>query len=221
MSASAERKPTVRPQLSRTFIEELRRRRFADAAAEVLHEFGRDGLTVSNLISLAGTARASFYGVFSGIEECLAYTARLADKEVFGALDAQRGEADWPTEVRRAIAGFYEEVSANPLLAETLLVHARSSRTDRGREIGWSVARRFEPLLRRGRGEASARGRRLPAEAMDAALSGAIVSLATQRVRGADVEELAQESEPTTTLVLGFYLGREYLGETHSSALAA
>ena len=221
MSASAGRKPTVRPQLSRAFIEDVRRRRCADAAAEILHEFGRDGLTVGNLVSVAGTSRASFYEIFSGVEDCLAYTARLADEEVFASLDAQRGEGDWPTEVRSAIAGFYEAVSANPLLAETLLVHARSSRTDDGREIAWSVARRFEPLLRRGRREARARGRRLPGEAIDAALSGAIVSLATQRVRGPEVEELPQESEPTTTLVLGFYLGREYLGETRSSALAA
>jgi AcrR family transcriptional regulator len=221
MSASPGRKPTVRPQLSRTFIEEVRRRRCADAAAEVLHEFGRDGLTVSNVVSVAGTARASFYEVFSGVEECLAYTARLADGVVFDALDAQRGEGDWPTEVGGAIAGFYGAVSANPLLAETLLLHARASRTDGGRQIGWSVVRRFEPLLRRGQLEARARGRRLPGEAIDAALSGAIVSLATQRVRGSDVEELPQQSEPTTTLVLGFYLGREYHGETRSSSLAA
>ena len=221
MSASAGREPTVRPQLSRAFIEEFRRRRCADAAAEILHEFGRDGLTVANIVSVAGASRASFYEVFSGVDECLVYTARLADEEVFGALDSQRGEGEWPNEVRSAIAGFYEAVSANPLLAETLLVHVRSSRTDGGREIAWSVARRFEPLLRRGHGEALARGRRLPGEAIAAALSGAIVSLATQRVRGPEVEELPQESEPTTTLVLGFYLGREHLRATHSSALAA
>jgi AcrR family transcriptional regulator len=221
MSSPAGRKPTVRPQLSRAFIEDIRRRRCADAAAEVLHEFGRDGLSVSNLVSVAGTTRGSFYEIFSGVEDCLAYTARLADEEVFAALYAQRGEGDWPSEVRSAIGGFYEAVGAKALLAETLLLHARSSRTHGGREIAWSVARRFEPLLRRGRPEASARGRRLPGEAIDAALSGAIVSLATQRVRGPDVEELAQESEPTTTLVLGFYLGREDLGETRSSALAA
>jgi AcrR family transcriptional regulator len=221
MSSTAGRKPIVRPQLSRTFIEEVRRRRCADAAAEVLHEFGREGLSVSNIVSVAGTARSSFYEVFSGVEECVAYTARLADEVVFDALDAQGGEGDWPIEVRDAIAGFYDAVSANPLLAETLLLHARSSRTEDGREIGWSVVRRFEPLLRRGRPEACARGRTLPGEAIDAALSGAIVSLATQRVRGADVEELPQESESTTTLVLGFYLGREYHGETRSSPVAA
>lgn len=211
----------MRPKLSRTFVEEMRRRRCAEAAAEILHEFGREGLTVSNIVSVAGTARASFYEVFSGAEECLAYTARLADGVLFAALDSQRGEADWPTEVRDAIGGFYEAVGANPLLAETLLLHARSSRTDGGRELAWSVARRFEPLLRRGHREARARGRRLPGEAIDAGLSGAIVSLATQRVRGSAVKELPQESEPTTTLVLGFYLGREHLGETHSSALVA
>jgi AcrR family transcriptional regulator len=221
MSASAGRKPNARPQLSRAFIEEIRRGRCADAAAEILHELGREGLTVSNIVSVSGTARSSFYQVFPGVEECLAYTARLADGALFAALDAQRGEGDWPTEVRDAITGFYEAVSANPLLAETLLLHARSSRTDGGREIAWSVARRFEPLLRRGHLEASARGRRLPGEAIDAGLSGAIVSLATQRVRGSGVEELPQESEPTTMLVLGFYLGLEYRGEAHSSALAA
>jgi AcrR family transcriptional regulator len=221
MSASEGHKSTVRPQLSRHFIEEIRRRRYAEAAAEILHEFGRDGLTVSNIVSVAGTARASFYEVFSGVEACLTYTARLADQEVFEALDAQSGEGDWPTEVRSAIGGFYEAVSAKPLLAETLLLHARSSRTGDGREIAWSVARRFEPLLRRGHREASARGRRMPGEAIDAALSGAIVSLATRRVRKPDLEELPQESEPTTALVLGFYLGRENIEETFSSPLAA
>lgn len=199
----------------------MRRRRCADAAAEVLHEFGRDGLSVGNIVRVAGTSRGSFYEVFSGIEECLSYTARIAGDEIFAALDAQRGEGDWPTEVHLAIGGFYAAVSARPILAEAVLIHARSARTDHSREIGWSIVRRFEPLLHRGHAEAHARGRRPPGEAIDAALSGAIVSLATRRVRGSDVAELPQESEPTTSLVLGFYLGRDYIRGTFSSALAA
>ena len=193
----------------------------AEATAELLHEFGRDGLTVGNIVRLAGTSRGTFYDVFSGAEECLSYTARVAGEELFAALEAQRGEGEWPLEVKVAIGGFFAAVAARPLLAEVALIHARSPRTDCDSEAAWSLGRRFVPLLHRGQAVARERGRRPPGDPIEACLSGAIVSLATRRVRGPEVGRLEDETIPTTALVLGFYLGRESIAELLVPKLAA
>jgi AcrR family transcriptional regulator len=97
--------PTRRPRISRDFLEDYRRRRYVDATAELLHEFGRQGPSVTNIVRLAGTARNSFYEVFSGAEDCIAYGIDLAATDLFATLEAQDGEGEWTDEVGEAIAG--------------------------------------------------------------------------------------------------------------------
>jgi AcrR family transcriptional regulator len=200
-------RPQRRPQISRQYLEDHRRRRYVDATAELLHEFGREGPTVTNIVRLAGTARNSFYEVFSGAEDCIGYGIGVAGEELFAGSGGQDGEGGWLAEVEQAISGFYGAVVAEPMLAELFLVHAAASRVDHGRAAVRAGVEGFTILLGRGRAEAAERGRRsLPASAEEY-FSRAIVALAALRVIEGRAEELPGEVDGMATLVGDFYLG--------------
>jgi AcrR family transcriptional regulator len=184
-----------------------RRRRYVDATAEILHEFGRAGATTSNVIRAAGGARNSFYELFRSIDDCIAYGIGIAEAELFGHLVELTGGGDWRGEVDQAVSGFFEAVAAAPVLAELFLVHSVALRTEVGRAAFESGGERFVPLLGRGRAEAEAVGRRPPPAGIDECLSRAIVALATARVRGPEARTLPAEISPTVDLVVRYYLG--------------
>ena len=209
MSDQTVRTPAPRrPRISREFLENHRRRRYVDAAAELLHEFGREGPTVSNIVRLAGTARNSFYEVFRSAEDCIGYGIGVAVGELFATLDGQDAGGEWLVEVKEAISGFYGAVVAQPILAELFLVHAAASRADHGRAAALAGAERFTPLLGRGRAAAEETGPRLLPTSAEEYLSRAIVALAARRVIEGRPEELPGETEPMVTLVGDFYLGQ-------------
>jgi AcrR family transcriptional regulator len=199
----------ARPRLSRDFITEHRRRRYVEATAEILHEFGRRGVTTTNVVRVAGGSRKSFYDSFTGIEDCIAYGISLAEAELFAGIGAQRGGGDWLIEVQGVIAGFYEAVATRPLIAELFLIHAAVSPTEAGAAAFRTGGERFVGLLRRGRAEAQSLGRRPPSTTIEECLSRAIVALAAERVGGPEVERLPSEARPMAILAGGYYLGRQ------------
>jgi AcrR family transcriptional regulator len=210
MSDQTVRTPAPRrPQISREFLENHRRRRYVGAVAELLHEFGREGASVSNIVRMAGTARNSFYEVFNGGEDCIAYGVGVAVAEVFEVVDGQDGAGKWAAEVEEAIAGFYGAVAATPILAELFLIHAAASRVEDGRAAALSGAERFAPLFGRGRAEAGQRGLRVPSLLADEFFSRTVVSLAARRVREPEVAELPDQSRGIAMTIVGFYLGSE------------
>jgi AcrR family transcriptional regulator len=202
----------VRPRISRRYLDEHRRRRIVEAIAELLHEFGRYQLSITNIVRLAGTARNTFYEVFHSADDAISYGAGLATAELFAALEAQTGEGDWRAEVEAAIGGFYEAVVADPLLAELLLVHAASCKEEAGRSAHREAARRFVGLLGSGRAQAEAMGRAPLSDLAEELFSHSIVSLARRRVREPRLEALPGEARPLTGLIAGFYLGPTYAG---------
>ncbi len=213
--------PGRRPRISREYIEGDRRRRYADATAQILHECGRGGLTVTKVVRLSRSSRSSFYEVFGGIEDCLAHAFALAEAELFAGLEDGSGDGNWITEVRRAIGRFYGVVVARPLIAESFLIHSSAAQTDTGQAAFWSGGEHFVALLRRGRREAEALGRR-PAPALaEECLSRAIISLAARRVWRRDMAELPAEADLMTLLAGTFYLGRKASEESLSGPVAA
>jgi AcrR family transcriptional regulator len=196
---------SARPRLSPDFVDSNRCRRYVDAAAEILHEFGRPGLTTTNLVRLAGGSRGTFYQLFSSVDDCLFHGVALADAELFSALDGLRGDGEWLSELNTAIEGFYEAVAAQPLLAELFLIHSARVSTDAFHSCG----DRFLTLLRRGRAAGAARNRRPPSPAIEEAVARAIVVLAARRVREPGLDGLPNEGRSICALVGSLYLGRE------------
>jgi AcrR family transcriptional regulator len=205
-----------RPQISREYLEDHRRRRYVDALVELLHEFGREGPTVTNLVRLAGTARNSFYEVFRSAEDCIAYGVGVAAEEMFASLADQDGEGEWLTELAATVDGFYAAVAARPLQAELLLIHSAGCRSAAAREALPHGIDRLAALLGRGRAESESRGRRPPPPLLDEYLAWVIATPPARRVRGAELASLPREGRAVTLLVSSYYLG----GEAAEKALA-
>jgi AcrR family transcriptional regulator len=210
-----------RPRLSREFLENHRRRRYVDAVAELLHEFGREGPTVANIVRLAGTARNSFYEVFRSAEDCIGHGIGVAVGELFATLDGQDAGGEWLIEVQEAISGFYGAVVAQPMLAELLLVHAAASRVGHGRAAALAGVERFTQILGRGRAEAEEAGRRPLPTSAEEYFSRAIVTLAARRVLEHRVEALPGESDAMALLVGDFYLGPAAVDRIFSDVVTA
>ena len=215
------RQPPRRPQISREYLEQHRRRRYVNASAELLHEFGHEGPTVSNIVRMAGTARNSFYEVFSGAPDCIAYGIGVAVDQLFEGLDGPGGEGEWAAEVDQAIAGLYAAVVEDPILAELFLIHAAASRVEHGREAARRGAEAFTSLFDRGREEAEGRGLRPPPGPAAEFFSLAVLSPAARRVRGPEPETLVTEARPMAALVVGAYLGSEAADELLGRVAAA
>lgn len=198
-----------RPRISRAFLEDYRRRLCVDAAAELFHEFGREGPSVINIVRLAGTSRNSFYDVFRSVDDCIAYGIGVAVDELFATLAAQDGEGEWTADAHDAIVDFYGAVAANPILAELFLVHSGACGVEHGRSAAQAGFERFTLLFGRGRGEAERRGRRPPPLLADEYFSRAVVSLAARRVAGPGVVSLPEEGRSIAAMVVGSYLGSE------------
>jgi AcrR family transcriptional regulator len=206
-----------RPRVSREFIEMHRRRRFVEATAEILHEFGRSGATTTNVVQLAGGARNSFYELFRSVDDCIGYGIGLAETELFGHLEELTGEGDWAAEVERGVGGFYEAVVERPGIAELFLIHAHTLRNEAGRDAFATAGERFVPLLRGGRAAAEELGCRPPSATVEECLSRSIVALAAARVRDRGGAGLQAESGSMAALVAGYYLGRDTAGISSSS----
>jgi AcrR family transcriptional regulator len=202
-----------RPQISRQYLEEHRRRRYVAASAELLHEFGHEGPTVSNIVRMAGTARNSFYEVFSGAQDCIAYGIGVAVDQLLDGLDDLDGQGEWAAEVDRAIAGLYAAVAADPVLAELFLIHAAANRTDHGREAARRGPEALATIFGRGHEEAERRGLRPPPTSAAEFFALAALSPAARRVRGPEVATLVAEARPMAALVVGAYLGPEAADE--------
>ena len=199
----------ARPRISRAFVEEHRRRRYAEAAAELLHEFGREGATVTNLVRLAGTARNSYYDVFGSAEDCIDYGVALAAEELFAPVRGQEGGGIWIREVATAVAGFYVAVAERPLQAEFLLIHSAICRSATGRSALPRAIDGLAALLGRGRAECLAEGRPAPPPLLDEYLAWAVAAPAAASVRTPEVADLPQKSAGVSALVGSYYLGPE------------
>jgi AcrR family transcriptional regulator len=196
--------PSPRPRISNGFLEEHRRRRCVDATAEILHEFGRGGLSVTTIVRLAGTARNTFYKLFVSIDDCIG----LAGAELFAGLEELDGEAEWRAELAAGIGAFFDAVAAQPLLAGLYLIHSSGWGSDIAQTASLTAGERFLPLLSRGRDEAEALGRRAPSPVVDECLSRTIISLAARRVLDSEVERLPEESSEIAMLAAEYYTGR-------------
>ncbi len=209
MAAPPVEGPPRRPQISRAFVEEHRRRRFVVAVAELLHEFGRQELSVATIVRLAGSARNSFYDTFANADECIAYGVEIAAADLFAPLGALDGEGDWATVLSEAIGDFYSAVAAEPLLAELLLIHSLACRSEAAREAWRAAPGHFARLLGRGRVEAEARGHRRLPPSSEEYFGQVIVSVAERRIRQDRVEELPGEGVGVAATIAGCYLGPE------------
>lgn len=199
-----------RPVLSREFVEANRRRNFARAAAEIVHESGIHIVTVDRICQTARSTRSTFYNHFSNADDCLRYGVREGLELLFAPLRRQGGEeseADWLLGVDRAITSLYTAIAAEPSLAELILVHSPAipqEDDDLGLDAGIAIVK---ALLAEGREHSPAAGEMVPLT--EDFLARVIVSLAALKLSRGEVEMLPLHGREMTVLVGNAYLGVE------------
>lgn len=195
-----------RPDLPREFIEASRRRAFARAVAEIVHECGASAVTVAQICRTARSTRNTFYGLFENVNDCLRYAIGEGFDHLFAPLRELGEQDDWLLEVDRAITGFYVAAAAEPLLAELLLVHSFAVQMDDGRDFDAGVAV-MVALLAGGRRKSPAKGE--PIALTEDYLARVIISLAALKLRQGEGEMLPSHGREMTVLVGNAYLGIE------------
>jgi AcrR family transcriptional regulator len=195
--------------ISREFLELARRRRFAVAAAEVCHEFGLTGITVTTLVRVAGTARGTFYELFSNRTDCLSFAVSDAHETLFATVRevAATGDGeDWPARLEAGVAGLLEAIAAEPPLASLYLIHSYGVAREGPRRGPWEGAEDLEDLIARGSEAAGGRGRQVPAAA-EAYWAEVVLAAATTMARRADAEAPPGLAAGLTALITSYFLG--------------
>jgi AcrR family transcriptional regulator len=199
------RAQSMRPMISREFVERERRRRFVAAAADLTHEFGAGGVTVSLLVKRAGTARNTFYDLFTSQEDCLRFGIGEAHRRLLAPVREAEGGREWGVEVRDAVAGFYGAIAEEPNLASLLLIHSYA--VDPYGEHGLNDAvGDLSELIARGRRDGSG-GDAAPAIPLaDEYYACGALSVASQALLRGEADQLPERAADVTPMIASAYL---------------
>ncbi|HEX6152131.1 MAG TPA: helix-turn-helix domain-containing protein [Solirubrobacterales bacterium] len=104
------------------------RSRLFAATIELVAERGYDGMTVSDVVRLAGVSKASFYQQFNGKEECFVATCDTALREAARAvLRGETAAGGRRERLRAGLAALAELIAAQPKGAKLLLIDVPAS----------------------------------------------------------------------------------------------
>lgn len=197
--------PRGRHGLSREFIAENQRERVIVAIADLLHECGYDGTTVSAIAARAGVSKSDFYAHFVSKDECFSAAYEEAVERLRAdVLAACGGGPRWAEGVCDGLAAALAAFAAAPAQANLLLVE--------GLRAGPAICERFQdavesfvPYLRDGAPTGTSGGR--PPEAADEAVVGGIASLLGRRVLAGEATHLDRFFPELAEFALTPYLG--------------
>jgi AcrR family transcriptional regulator len=156
--------PPGRNLLSRDYVDEYQQRRLVVAVAEIAHEAGLAGVTVTALTDRVRMSRKTFYEHFRNRDECIDCACGRAEKYLFGEPDGADSEKSANKRVAAAIADLLGAVAAEPTLSELALVHAPALGGERGRRFQQSAIEGIGTLLGLDQGER--RGQQMIASAV-------------------------------------------------------
>jgi AcrR family transcriptional regulator len=178
----------------------------AAAVAEICHEFGTRALTANTICTLARVSRATFYKLFTSVDECLSFAVEDAYTRLFVPLVDAGLAYPWLKRTEVALRVLFEQFAAEPLSAELYLVHSfRLSAEPSG--IGpWRGAADLERLLAAGREEAILGGGE-PAGTAEEYWASATLAIATKAILNREADRLPEQAPQLTRLIGESYLG--------------
>ena len=178
----------------------------AAAVAEICHEFGTQALTTHTICKLARISRATFYKLFTSVDECLSSAVEDAYRRLFAPLVAAGLKDPWLERTEAALRVLFERFAAEPLFAELYLVHSfRLSSESTG--VGpWRGAADLERLLAAGREEALLGGLE-PAETAEEYWASATLAIATKAILSGEADKLPEQAAQLARLIRQSYLG--------------
>lgn len=193
----AEQLPRGRHRLTREQVVASQRQRMLKAMTQAVSEKGYAHTSVSDVVTIAGVSRETFYEQFAGKEDCFlaAYDAGVA--KVLRATQASLREApDDPAEVySRALAAYLHTLSSDPAIAQTFNVEVYAAGPA-------AIKRRMALMDRFVDVTAEMLGARTPQDRFACeALVAAISSLVTNRVGVGQTADLPSLHAPLMDLV--------------------
>lgn len=93
------------------------RRRLLDGLAASIAERGYRDTTVADIVRHARTSKRTFYDHFSTKEQCFVELLDATNEDLVTTLrDAVDPQADWPVQVRQAVAAYVHAIETDPAL---------------------------------------------------------------------------------------------------------
>lgn len=199
------RLPHGRHGLPPEFVAHNQSQRLLASLIGIVAEQGYNGATITAITDGAGVTTRTFYKYFDSVEAC--YLA--AFDAVVGLLAGRMAEgwgseAEWPAQVRAAIAAALEFFAASPELARLLLSEPFVAGPTISRRYQEEIGR-LAPFLAEGR-EYSAEGAAFPAST-ERGLIGSIGSQVGRKASAGEAAELPTLLPDLVQFALTPYLG--------------
>lgn len=183
------------------------RERILGALAAAVADSGYNKVTISQITERASVSRRTFYEMFSGKQEAFLVTYDALDEYLVSlAGESVSREVEWPDRVATTLAATIAFLAERPDLARVYLVETVV--------VGGPMVSRLEAraercieLLAPGRGHRD--GGREPAEGIEEAVFGGIVTLLARRIVAGEGERLTRFTPAVIEFALAPYLGME------------
>jgi AcrR family transcriptional regulator len=206
-AATSPRLPAGRHGLPREFIAQNQRERIITALVDTVAERGYNATTVAHITKAASVSRRTFYEHFADKEACFLAAYEMVADHIRNSMRAAADSfAEWPQQVRAALATMLRFFAAEPELARLCMLEPVAA--------GGEVAARyratmgdFVEILKAGRPEHS--GERPLPDATEETLVGGIVSLIVREISSGRTKELEKLLPDLVELILAPYLGVE------------
>jgi AcrR family transcriptional regulator len=189
-SAAYEALPAGRHTLGPEYVERHQRQRMVVAVAELAHEKGLAGVTVSGLTARARISRKTFYEYFANLDECLDYAGEEAAAYLLESPGAMGPGQSADERIAAGVDALLGAVAAEPNLAELALVHAPALGGKRGRRFQEIAVERIAALV--GAAEAGTGAGAGGTETIASAIIG-VIACQVRRGEADRVGELAEE----------------------------
>jgi AcrR family transcriptional regulator len=186
-SDSYPRLPSGRTHLSPEYIDGYQRRRVVVAVAELAHEQGMVGVSVTKVCERARISRKTFYDYFENRDGCTLYAGEQAAQYLFGGLEEVGVKAAADRQLKSGITALLGAVAAEPNIAELALVHAPALSRDDGRRLQGSSVAKVRALI-----EAQGKGGAPDAETIATAILG-VIACQVRRGESKRAPELTDE----------------------------
>jgi AcrR family transcriptional regulator len=115
--------PSGRHGLSRTEVSENQRERLLSAVVQVARRTGYSGLTIREVIGVAGVSRKTFYELFEDKDDVfLAAYDHVVGRLAEGVTASTARGGTWPEQVSLGLATFLERLASDPAVAHLCIV---------------------------------------------------------------------------------------------------
>lgn len=208
-SRSRRSKPLRRPELPREFVAAHKRKRIADAIAELTAEQGYEETKIADIVRRAGVARKTLYDNFEGKEEVFLAAFDAGVEEALRRVEesCEGAEGDWQARAEAGLSALLGYVAEEPTLARLCLIEALSATPE--------ATRRYEDALQRF--VELTRGNMPPDDRLPGTIAetlvGGVAWIVQQQIRRGGAERIEELRPQLTDFLVTPYLGLDASGQ--------